>query len=60
MTLLEAVIQAGDLTRFANGTVILTRNGVSATYDLDRIRRGKDENPPIRPRDVIEAKAKFL
>ena len=60
MTLLEAVIQAGDLSRFANGTVILTRNGVSTTYDLDRIKRGKDENPLIRPRDVIEAKAKFL
>lgn len=60
MTLLEAVIQAGDLGRFANGTVILTRNGVSTSYDLDRIKRGKDENPLIRPRDVIEAKAKFL
>lgn len=60
MTLLEAVIQAGDLSRFANGTVILTRNGVSTSYDLDRIKRGKDENPLIRPRDVIEAKAKFL
>ncbi len=60
MTLLEAVIQAGDLTKFANGTVILTRNGVSTSYDLDRIRRGKDENPPIRPRDIIEARQKWL
>ncbi len=60
MTLLEAVIQAGDLTKFASGTVILTRNGVSTSYDLDRIKRGKQEDPPIRPRDIIEAKQKFL
>ncbi|MBQ3810165.1 MAG: polysaccharide biosynthesis/export family protein [Kiritimatiellae bacterium] len=60
MTLLEAVIQAGDLTKFANGTVVLTRNGVSTTYDLDRIRRGKDADPLIRPRDIIEAKPKWM
>lgn len=60
MTLLEAVIQAGDLTKFANGTVVLTRNGVSTTYDLDRIRRGKDSDPLIRPRDIIEAKPKWM
>ena len=60
MTLLEAVIQAGDLTKFANGTVVLTRNGVSTTYDLDRIKRGKEPDPPVRPRDIIEAKPKWM
>ena len=60
MTLLEAVIQAGDLTKFANGVVVLTRNGVSTSYDLEKIRRGKQENPLVRPRDIIEAKAKWL
>ncbi|MBQ9726108.1 MAG: polysaccharide biosynthesis/export family protein [Kiritimatiellae bacterium] len=60
MTLLEAVIQAGDLNKFANGTVVLTRNGVSTSYDIDKIKRGKQEDPPIRPRDIIEAKQKFL
>lgn len=60
MTLLEAVIQAGDLTKFSNGVVILTRNGVSTSYDLEKIKRGKQENPLVRPRDIIEAKAKWL
>ena len=60
MTLLEAVIQAGDLSKFASGVVIVTRNGASTSYDLDKIKRGRQENPPIRPRDIIEAKAKWL
>lgn len=60
MTLREAIIQAGDLGKFANGTIILTRNGVSTSYDLDRIKRQKQEDPLIRPRDVIEAKEKMF
>ena len=60
MTLLEAVIEAGDLDKFASGMVILTRNGVSTTYDLDRIRRNRDEDPLIRPRDIIQAKEKWM
>ena len=60
MTLQEAIIEAGDLGKFANGTVVIKREGRSKSYDMDRIRSGRDVDPPIRPRDIIEAKEKLF
>lgn len=60
MTLQEAVIEAGDLTKFASGTVVIQRDGRSKTYDMDRIKSNRDEDPPIRPRDIIEAREKLF
>lgn len=56
MKLQETIIEAGDLSNYASGAVIITRNGVSRTYDMDRIKRGKEENPPLLPGDVVEAR----
>lgn len=60
MTLREAIILAGDLSDFANGAVLLTRNGVTKSYNLNRIKSGREEDPPVRPRDIIEAKERMF
>lgn len=56
MKLLETIIEAGGLNGYASGAVIVSRGGVSRTYDIDRIKRGKEENPILLPGDVIEAR----
>lgn len=60
MTLQEAIIEANDLSKFASGTVVIKRDGRSKTYDMDRIKSYRDEDPLIRPRDIIEAKEKLF
>ncbi len=56
LTLREAIIIAGDLNDFASGTILLTRNGVTEKYDYSRIKAGREKDPYLRPRDIIEAK----
>lgn len=56
LTLREAIILAGDLTDFASGTILLTRNGKTESYDLTRIKRGRQQDPFLQPRDIIEAR----
>lgn len=56
MKLQETIIEAGGLNDYASGAIIVSRGGVSRTYDLDRIKRGKEENPVLLPGDVIEAR----
>lgn len=59
LTLLRAVIEAGDLTSYANGDIRITRDGVTTEYNLNRIKKLKDEDPLIQPRDIIEAEESF-
>ena len=56
MKLQETIIEAGGLSDYASGSVSISRGGVTRTYDLDRIKRGKEENPVLLPGDVIEAR----
>ncbi len=59
LTLLRAIIEAGDLTNYANGDVLIIRDGVTTKYSLNRIKKLKDEDPVIQPRDIIEAQESF-
>lgn len=59
LTLLRAVIEAGDLTNYANGMVLITRDGETTKYNLNRIKKLKDEDPLIQPRDIIDAQESF-
>lgn len=56
MKLLETIIEAGGLSDYASGSVTVTRGALARSYDLDRIKRGKEENPVLLPGDVIEAR----
>jgi polysaccharide export outer membrane protein len=59
MTLLRVIALAGGFGNIANSTEVkLFRQGekgqrVVATFDVDRIRSGKDPDPPIRGDDLI-------
>ncbi len=60
MTLWEAVIAAGDVTDFASDTVLLTRDGVTKSFSIDRIRRGRVQDPVIRNGDIIQVRARIF
>lgn len=60
LTLRRAIIQAGDLNDFANGKVEITRNGAKTVYDLDRIARGRDDDPVVLPGDILTARERWL
>jgi polysaccharide export outer membrane protein len=59
MTLLRVIALAGGFGQIANSSqVMLFRQGPNgnrqvATFDVDRIRSGKDVDPPIRGDDLI-------
>jgi polysaccharide export outer membrane protein len=59
MTLLRVIALAGGFGSIANSSqVMLFRQGEGgqrqvATFDVDRIRSGKDIDPPIRGDDLI-------
>ncbi len=54
-TVNQAITSAGDFTDFANHkTVVLIRgNGDRVKINLDRVRNGKAEDPPVYPGDQI-------
>lgn len=64
MTLMQAVSQAGGVAKFASNDVELHREvdgkKTILTYDLSRIRKGKDEDPPIESNDVIIVRRRFF
>ncbi len=64
LTLMQAISQAGGLGKFASQAVELHRGSGEAkrilTFDLGRIRRGKEPDPEIRPGDVIIVKRRFF
>ena len=60
LTLRRAIIQAGDVNDFASGKIEITRNGVKTVYDLDRIARGRDEDPVVLPGDILTARERWL
>jgi len=56
ITLLQAIISAGDVTDFASSRVTITRRGKTKTFDLNAIRRGAAPDPIIHDKDVIVVK----
>lgn len=64
MTLMQAISQAGGLGKFASQTVELHRERLGAkqllTFDLARIRKGKNEDPAITAGDVIIVRRRFF
>ena len=60
VTLQRAIIIAGGLTQFADGTVELRRGGVITTHDLGRISSGKAEDPRILPGDILVAQKRWF
>ncbi len=60
MTLWEAIIAAGDMTDFASDTVLLTREGVTKSFSIDRIRRGRIQDPVIRNGDIIQVRSRIF
>ncbi len=60
MTLWEAIIAAGDVTDFASDTVLLTRDGVTKSFSIDRIRRGRTPDPVIRNGDIIQVRTRLF
>jgi protein involved in polysaccharide export with SLBB domain len=64
MTLMQAVTTAGGLGKFASQEVELHRevDGEKQILEFNyaRIRKGKDEDPPIRSGDVIIVKRRFF
>ena len=60
ITLQQAIITAGGLTQFADGTIQLRRGGVITTYDLNRISQGKAEDPRLLPGDILSAQKRWF
>lgn len=64
MTLMQAISEAGGLGKFASQAVELHRevDGEKKIMDFDysRIRKGKDEDPPVKSGDVIYIKRRFF
>ena len=59
MTLTQAVLAAGGVTRFAGGKVRISRQGtngllVSTEYNLKQIEAGKVPDPVLQPGDRLE------
>ena len=54
MTLRQVVIAAGDATDFANGKILITRNGITRSFSYRRIKKGRDVDPLILSGDIIE------
>ena len=63
-TLLAAISEAGGLAKFGSQEVEIRRKAegksVTLTYNLKKIRHGKQEDPPIQPDDVIFVKRRFF
>ncbi|MGL4853980.1 MAG: polysaccharide biosynthesis/export family protein [Lentisphaeria bacterium] len=55
MTLSDLVIQAGDVTQFAKREVTLNRNKVTSKHDLDKILKGIESDPVLKPGDRVIA-----
>ena len=54
MTLRQALIAAGDKTDYASSSVVITRQGTKKTFNINRIRSGRERDPVVYPGDVIE------
>lgn len=57
LTLLAAVLDAGDITEFGSGKIQLTRNGKTETYDYFS---NKDRNILLKPDDAIFVPARGI
>jgi polysaccharide export outer membrane protein len=65
LTLMQAISQAGGVTKFASQGVELHREAQGQekqilTFDLSRIRKGKRPDEPIQAGDVIIIKRRFF
>lgn len=64
LTLMQALTQAGGLDKFASQNVELHRDDDGhkqiLKYDLARIRKGKNPDPPIQAGDVVIVKRRFF
>lgn len=60
ITLWQAIIAAGDVTAYASDTVLLTRAGVTRSFNIDRIKKGRTVDPEIRNGDIIQIKARLF
>lgn len=64
MTLMQAIAQAGGLAKFASEGVELHRDSLEGKqilkYNLGRIEAGKEDDPLIRPSDMIIVKRRFF
>jgi polysaccharide export outer membrane protein len=60
-TVNRAITSAGDFTDFANHkTVTLIRfNGDTTTVNVDKVRKGRAEDPPVNPGDQIIVHRRF-
>jgi len=53
MTLLQAIIGAGDVSVMGGSKVVVYRGGIPTTYNIRDIRRGTAVDPLLRPDDRI-------
>ena len=60
LTLWQAIIAAGDVTDYASDTVLLTRGGVTRSFSIDRIKKGRTVDPQIRNGDIIQVKTRLF
>ncbi len=64
LTLMQAVAQAGGLSKFASQAIEIHRDVEGAKqildYDLAQIRRGKVDDPPVLQGDVIIVRRRFF
>ena len=54
MCLLEAVINAGDVTDFAGDKIRITRYGITRSFSYRKIKSGRLQDPVIYNGDIIE------
>ena len=54
MCLLEAIINAGDVTDFAGDKILVTRYGITRSFSYRKIKKGTIPNPLLMNGDVIE------
>jgi polysaccharide export outer membrane protein len=60
MTVSQAITSAGDFTDFANHKVWLIRaNGERIKVNVDKVRKGKAEDPAVCPGDQITVPRRF-
>lgn len=60
LTLWQAIIAAGDVSDYASDTVLLTRSGVTRSFSIDKIKRGRTVDPEIRNGDIIQIKERIF
>ncbi len=60
ITLWQAIVAAGDVTDFAGRRVQLIRGGITETYDIRRIKSGREKDPLLMPGDIVEVLESWL